>query len=194
MVTWWGSGKAFIANDSGERSVAAWYGNGPVNWGALNLNPKINLLGDVDEFSTWPATPWDAKAVENGYETYCLTNHLNPAFNGDINDSKIPGSGVARCPFAYTPPSVLWRYDAIPDLFTPDNDGNNGKITVIAKVYWPAVSFLYISAGRGNIFPANADYIFCNAWGGIRIPRKVIRHKISQNPVGSDVNSSNANG
>ena len=172
QVTWWPSGKAFITNDSAGRGIAAWYGNGPNNWGALNLNPKINLLGDIDPFSTWPATPWDAKAVENGYETYCLTNHDSPAYNGDPNygctcSPSLPGGSIA-----YTPPSVLWRYDAVPDMHH-DQDGNFGTITMIAKIYWPAAPFLYISAGRGNTFPADADYIFCNAWGGIRIPRKV---------------------
>ncbi|HXB40337.1 MAG TPA: hypothetical protein VNZ49_07320 [Bacteroidia bacterium] len=187
QVTWWPSGKALITNDSAGRAVAAWYGNGPIMWGALNLNPKINLLGDIDPFSTWPATPWDGKAVENGYETYCATNHDNPAYLGDPNfqcnsytPSTPPGGAIA-----YTPPSLLFRYDAISDQIHPNNDGNTGIMTMIAKLYWPAVPFLYISAGRGNVFPSDADYIFCNAWGGIRIPRKVRRHI---GPIGPPTN------
>ena len=164
MVTWWPSGKALISNDTAQRGKAAWYGNGPINWGYYGLNPQINLLGHIDNFSTWPATPWSAIAVENGYETYCVSNHDGAAFNGDPN---IPGANIA-----YTPPSTLWRYDAN-QATNPDNDGNTGVVTMMMKVYWPAVPFLYISAGRGNTFPSNAEYIFCNAWGGIRIPRKV---------------------
>lgn len=191
MVTWWKSGKAFIANDSGERSIAAWYGLGPTKWDYFGIKPNINMLGNVDRYSTWPATPWDAKAVENGYETYCVSNHLEPAIHGDTHyapDPNVPGYKVA-----YTPPSVLWRFDPDPAPDSSD-DGVFGKKHIIAKAYWPANSFLFISAGRNNTFPENADYVFCNGWGGIRIPRKVIKNKPIIGVINTDPNTSTDTG
>jgi hypothetical protein len=192
MVTWWPSGKAFIANDSAFRGVAAWYGNGPTNWGYIGLKPQINMLADVDKYSTWPATPWDAKAVENGYETYCASNHDGAAWNGDPNFPNLfvpPNGRIEFCP-----PSVLWRFDPVPYPPDHDYDGMNGRKSIIAKIFWPGGAFIYISAGRNNTFPDNADFIFCNAWGGIRIPRKNIKNKPSFGVSNTDLNTNTSTG
>jgi hypothetical protein len=187
MTTWWPSppnGKALISNDTGG-PPAAWYGNGPNNWGYLGLHPKINLMSDIDDFSTWPATPWGASALKDGYETYCISNHDGAAWNGDPHNY-----GMS---LPYTPPSVLWRFDPVVDPTNHDNDGNKGKITVMAKIYYPAAPFLYLSAGIGNVFP-DGDYIFCNAWGGVRIPRKVITHKTSLHNADTTKDNHSSNG
>ena len=89
-----------------------------------------------------------------------------------------PITPIPNTSYTNTTPSVLWRYDAAPDTsipHNPNNDGNinNSTITLMAKVYYPAGPFMYLSGARGNTFPTDADYIFCSAWGGIRIPRKV---------------------
>jgi hypothetical protein len=140
-VTWWKGGKAFITNDTAGH--AAWWGNGTQDWGVYGLHPNINLINDVESRCQWPVTPWTAMAVRDGYETYCVANHLGGAS-----------------------PSVLWRYDG-----NAEDEGDTGKITVIALAYHPAPPFLYMSGSRGNVFPKHARYVFNNGWGGIRIPR-----------------------
>ena len=185
MVTWWPSGKAFIANDTAGEGQASWWGLGPNDWGFSGLEPQVSLYHNVDYFSIWPSTPWSAMAIENGYETYCTSDHMmgNAGGSGDPYHlppfNNAPFNPITPIPISYTntTPSVLWRYDAAPDTsipHNPNNDGNinNSTITLMAKVYYPAGPFMYLSGARGNTFPTDADYIFCSAWGGIRIPKK----------------------
>jgi hypothetical protein len=167
-VTWWKDGKAFISNDTAQTGYAEWWGNGTNDWGYLGLHPRINLQRDIESFGVWPSTPWGAMAVKGGYETYAMSRH-----DGNNYD-----------PLA---PSVLWRYDG-----NPNDAGDTGTCTNIAQTFWPAKPFMYMSGGRGNIFPDDADYVFSNAWGGIRIPRRPIRTKVVKGVIKIDQNTPNS--